>query len=346
MEQKQRILYWDVIKAFAIFLVVWGHCLQYLQVNTERCWESNLCGFIYSFHMPLFMMVSGYFARGIYRKSILENLKHKTIQVLLPSVTTYIVVGLLLIYARHEPWGYGLAKLGVNCLTSYWFLKALYILYVVGILFTSLYRKSKYFAYTATMLLVLLLRNNVEFVHTMSMLPFFLVGMLLYKYENQFWSKQVAVISICILACGVLAFKYDIVDYNMYMHPFQFESRYLYLFAVRTLMGVCASLLCIIVIRNLCNWLKNGIAVRSLAKMGGMTLGIYVYHRELTLLANRFASRVESLNLLGQTTEGGYLFYEYVVCSIAALLFTFISIAIIKILRRNKYSRLIFLGEK
>lgn len=126
--QKGRIIYWDVIKAFAIFLVVWGHCIQFLQVDTEKCWSSYTCGFIYSFHMPLFMLVSGYFARGIYKKSFSENLRQKTIQILLPSVSTYFVVGLLLIYLRHEPWGYGLVKLVFNCFTSYWFLKALYIL--------------------------------------------------------------------------------------------------------------------------------------------------------------------------------------------------------------------------
>lgn len=102
MVQKERIFYWDVIKAFAIFLVVYGHCLQYLQVDTEKCWSSCTFCFIYSFHMPLFMMVSGYFARGIYTKSFADNLKHKTLQILLPSISTYIVVGFMLIYMRHE----------------------------------------------------------------------------------------------------------------------------------------------------------------------------------------------------------------------------------------------------
>lgn len=119
MVQKERIFYWDVIKAFAIFLVVYGHCLQYLQVDTEKCWSSCTSGFIYSFHMPLFMMVSGYFARGIYTKSFADNLKHKTLQILLPSISTYIVVGFMLIYMRHEQWGYGLVKLGMNCFTSF-----------------------------------------------------------------------------------------------------------------------------------------------------------------------------------------------------------------------------------
>lgn len=204
MVQKQRILYWDVIKAFAIFLVVWGHCLQYLQVDTEKCWSSNLCGFIYSFHMPLFMMVSGFFAKSIYKKGFWENIKHKTIQIWLPSVTTYIVVGLLLIYMRHEPWDMGLTKLGWNCFTSYWFLKALYILYIVGICFTFVFRKSKLISIVLSAILLVLLKDNVEFVHCMSMAPFFLIGMFLYKYENLFWKNKVYIAIICLIVCCVM----------------------------------------------------------------------------------------------------------------------------------------------
>lgn len=346
MVQKQRILYWDVIKAFAIFLVVWGHCLQYLQVDTEKCWSSNLCGFIYSFHMPLFMMVSGFFAKSIYKKGFWENIKHKTIQIWLPSVTTYIVVGLLLIYIRHEPWGYGLTKLGWNCFTSYWFLKALYILYIVGICFTFVFRKSKLISIALSAILLVLLNDNVEFVHCMSMAPFFLIGMFLYKCENLFWKNKVYIAIICLIVCCVMGWIYDIVDYNMYMRPFRWDFQSLYLFLIRMIIGTAASFLSIIMIRSFCDILRKGKLVQLLAKIGGMTLGIYVFHREMALLSNRFASRIESLNIFNLSNVGGQIFYEYGICLFATLIFMAISIAIILVLRKNKYTRLIFLGEK
>lgn len=345
MVQKERIFYWDVIKAFAIFLVVYGHCLQYLQVDTEKCWSSCTSGFIYSFHMPLFMMVSGYFARGIYTKSFADNLKHKTLQILLPSISTYIVVGFMLIYMRHERWGYGLVKLGMNCFTSFWFLKALYILYVVGIVFTWIYRKSKYMALVWGISLFILLRDDVEFVHCMSMLPFFLTGMLLYKLEKRFWGNKFKIAFVSAFVCAILCWRYDIVDYNMYMHPFHFDIPSIYLFVIRTLIGIFASLLCIILIRLICDRLGDIGLVRAFAKVGTMTLGIYVFHREIVLLSNRFAARIESLNIFGDS-DMGELFYEYGICLTATLLFMAISILIILILRKNKYSRLIFLGEK
>lgn len=54
-----RILSLDLLKAFAIYLVIWGHAIMHFQPHYE---ESICFLIIYSFHMPLFMMLSGYFA--------------------------------------------------------------------------------------------------------------------------------------------------------------------------------------------------------------------------------------------------------------------------------------------
>jgi fucose 4-O-acetylase-like acetyltransferase len=54
-----RILYIDILKLFAIFLVIWGHAIMHFQPDYD---QSYIFQTIYSFHMPLFMMMSGYFA--------------------------------------------------------------------------------------------------------------------------------------------------------------------------------------------------------------------------------------------------------------------------------------------
>lgn len=53
----ERNVLLDVLKGFAIFLVVMGHAIQYNQVDFDT---NPLFRFIYSFHMPLFMFVSGF----------------------------------------------------------------------------------------------------------------------------------------------------------------------------------------------------------------------------------------------------------------------------------------------
>lgn len=57
---KARLLQIDLLKLFAIALVIWGHCIQYFSYNFYS--EEPVYRIIYSFHMPLFMMISGFFS--------------------------------------------------------------------------------------------------------------------------------------------------------------------------------------------------------------------------------------------------------------------------------------------
>ena len=56
---RERILYIDAIKTVLIFLVIWGHTIQYTNANEGL--GNPIAAFIYSFHMPMFMMLSGMF---------------------------------------------------------------------------------------------------------------------------------------------------------------------------------------------------------------------------------------------------------------------------------------------
>lgn len=58
----QRIAYFDNLKGILIFLVVLGHFLTYLPVMSDSHLLRTIVVFIYSFHMPLFIFVSGLFA--------------------------------------------------------------------------------------------------------------------------------------------------------------------------------------------------------------------------------------------------------------------------------------------
>ncbi len=63
MEKKERDYYFDNLKAVLIFLVVLGHFLLPIHDNAVLVILKRL---IYVFHMPLFVFVSGYFAKTIY----------------------------------------------------------------------------------------------------------------------------------------------------------------------------------------------------------------------------------------------------------------------------------------
>lgn len=58
METKKRIEYIDAAKAIAIMLVIIGHCHWLGAIP-------RLGNLIYTFHMPLFFMVSGFFLKDL-----------------------------------------------------------------------------------------------------------------------------------------------------------------------------------------------------------------------------------------------------------------------------------------
>ena len=78
----KRILYFDALKFFAIWLVVLGHYLQEIDCGSVGSYTNQV---IYTFHMPLFIMISGFFAQKgepSFRNLIIK----KTTTLLLPVI--------------------------------------------------------------------------------------------------------------------------------------------------------------------------------------------------------------------------------------------------------------------
>lgn len=85
----QRLDWIDALKSILIIIVIWGHLIQYYSGETEF-WENSIWEIIYSFHMPLFIFISGYFFKN--KPNLIESLKTKAIQLLLPGLTCAIIL--------------------------------------------------------------------------------------------------------------------------------------------------------------------------------------------------------------------------------------------------------------
>lgn len=90
-----RILWLDALKCFAMFLVIWGHVIQY---GVTDYLENDIHIDIYSFHMPLFMMISGFFAGNIAKYSFGKFLKKKFIQLIFPCIIYGFLCSYIYIY--------------------------------------------------------------------------------------------------------------------------------------------------------------------------------------------------------------------------------------------------------
>lgn len=65
MNNTNRIEYIDILRGFAIFLVVLGHVLE-----KSGLADSTLFYLIYSFHMPLFICISAYVSAYVYHNKL------------------------------------------------------------------------------------------------------------------------------------------------------------------------------------------------------------------------------------------------------------------------------------
>lgn len=97
--EKGRIVYFDFIKGIAISLVILGHCIQYGSgqeyLQGGLFFQNVLFRFIYSFHMPLFMIVSGYFFGVSLKKYTLKEIIAKKVRQLLIPVIIWSIISYL-----------------------------------------------------------------------------------------------------------------------------------------------------------------------------------------------------------------------------------------------------------
>lgn len=86
----RRMAFFDFLKMFAMFMVLWGHAIQHLQ--TSDVWGNIMHKIIYTFHLPLFMMIAGFFCISSMNLNSFTFFKKKGTQLLLPCITWSIIL--------------------------------------------------------------------------------------------------------------------------------------------------------------------------------------------------------------------------------------------------------------
>lgn len=348
---KGRILYWDVIKCLAIFFVVWQHVISFLQPNSVWGGQPDLvASFILSFHMPLFMLVSGYFARSVFYTAVSVMVKRKSIQLLLPSFSSYFFIGILLIILRNEDFTNGMISLIGYCTISFWYLKTLFFFYVFASLVFSSRSSHNVLTFILCLLggLVVLLYSEQfdSYFRFFSMLPYFVAGLLFYRWEEYIFSKKYCFLVVSALLYVLFTSYWATNEYDMYGHPFAMNIQSLKLFLIRTVIGLSGSVFLILFIREICKALENFYVLCVLGKFGTYTLGIYVFSSELVRFLQLYG-RTKLENVF--TFDGTFLnslIYDFLICLPISIIIIMLSVILIKIIRLNRYSRIILLGEK
>lgn len=137
----QRLQSIDILKLFAMFLVLWGHCVQFML--TSHYLDEPAYIYIYSFHMPLFFMISGLFVHSSlpmaadFGKQLLTRAR----QLLLPCLAWGVLMSLGNLVqpmingttSEHSLW--------YTLMWNFWFLKSLFVCFALWLVSILLLRK-------------------------------------------------------------------------------------------------------------------------------------------------------------------------------------------------------------
>ena len=253
-----RLLYIDILKAFTIYLVLWGHAIMHFQPDYK---ESYIFQVIYAFHMPLFMMLSGYFAISSMKMEIVPFIKKKFRQLLLPCISwgvlcwIFISSGLI-----HGEFHLELRKLftgWLGLIDNFWFLKSCFICYFLAWLCWHC-GKFKLFAIACVWFLCMLQGR----FHLNMMFPSFIVGMYLREncYVEDVMLRRIYIFIILFIA---------LLTYKIY-------NQGNIGFIVQLVLGLSGSLSCIGIFKLASNGNLLYQALDVWVAIGQATLGIYV----------------------------------------------------------------------
>lgn len=252
-----RLLYWDTLKGILIILVVLGHCGSAV--------GQNMISLIYAFHMPLFILVSGYFSK---KSDRLNFSGYKRL------IIIYLVFNTL--YLALDIFGgyYSIQRILSPSFALWYILSLIFWRLILQFIPNSMLKKKKIIlivAFCVSMLVGFIpIGTELSFQRTFVFFPFFMVGYYMKQTcvigRIRKWNKIGAVLTI--VTFSVIAFVYLPVFYGNSPYGIDFMqpliTRLLHLIIA---ISLCLSIMVVVPEK-----------MRLVTQLGRYTLLIYLLH--------------------------------------------------------------------
>ncbi|MFT8322624.1 MAG: acyltransferase family protein [Bacillus sp. (in: firmicutes)] len=181
--KQHRDYYFDNAKFLLIFFVVFGHFVQ--SYNEESNGIYALYKVIYTFHMPAFILISGFFAKGIYKQGYIQKYTKKLI-------VPYIIFQL--IYSIFYYYLYGKSTFTLDPLNPHWSLWFLISLFFWNMLLLLFAKIKPFYGLSLSLVLGLAIgfldwtTSYLSLTRTFVFFPLFLIGFYI-KKEHFEWTR-------------------------------------------------------------------------------------------------------------------------------------------------------------
>lgn len=218
---KQRDYYFDNAKFILIFFVVFGHFIQSFINDNQNIY--TLYKVIYTFHMPAFILISGFFAKGIAEKGYIKKYAKKLI-------IPYLIFQL--VYSIFYYFLYGKSTFAVEPLTPHWSLWFLISLFFWNIFLLAFVKLKPIHGILLSFILGLAIgmidwtSSYLSLTRTFVFFPLFLIGF--YMKKDHFASvktKKATILAIVIFTIVFIGFHlFPTVNYQWLFGSKSYEA--------------------------------------------------------------------------------------------------------------------------
>ncbi len=263
----ERDLSFDYLKGILIYLVVLGHSISWFCETYTQNFVYNL---IYSFHMPLFVAISGYFSLSSINNTFLVTLKKKTTRLIFPIICWSLIFFLFDLFVKHKNITF---YLYYTELRKVWYLVCIFALTILfNLIWKCKYKKALTIATIIISFTVLYNYIPIDvLIHfqIIRQMPFFLGGILL--ATNQLWyqrisSRHILILSVSIFLIWLLLFRLNPSNYSI--------NRINYI--IREFIYLSASILMFNLLRKTYFSMLNAQCTKWILLIGRNSLGIYL----------------------------------------------------------------------
>lgn len=349
---KKESFYWDLVKGTAIFLMLWGHCIQYCGLEKVNCFRDSVFKTIYTFHMPVFMLVSGYlFFHSFQKRNLRDLLAHRIQGMLHPIVAATVFSNILTllptyILSNRADFLFGSLFLGID--EYFWFLWAVLYCSVIVAVCGKVTEKPGW-----QFFLMILGGGGILLVPqwntTLFMYPYFVAGFFCAMYRDR------AVRVYKILRFVMLVLFPVLLDYHKQQHLIYFTPMYseelglaasMEIALFRWTIGFVGSIWMLSIMEFLL-WLKDRIPVLESCLLGVSRLGrnsLQIYCLSLPLLTvymrHGYRKIVEIIgcNVFAQNRT----VYDWIFTPALALAWSVVLYYLVVLLKKSKLHGLIF----
>lgn len=353
MIENKRNNFIDVAKGLAIFLMLWGHCIQYCVGGSNVYYFDNaVFKTIYSFHMPLFMLISGYLFSFSFAKRNLKELLARRVQSLVQpiifcSLFNYLFTTVIFQAIRGD---FSVLFNGkwLENLSSLWFLWSVLAASIIVAVVCKICKNLP----SQILLLVLLLPTVAIFPNAkenLAVYPYFVLGFFYGKFKENLPSFVHKLKYLSLPAFPILLYFFEKKHYMPALVPTNGESlgETLGCYGYSLLTGIMGSVFVLTVLefvyRSVIRKSSKYTPFKGLSRLGGKSIQIYAFSVPFlsVYLSLGFPKALSVLGIRNIFVDNFFV-YSFCFTLPLAVLYAFLLYFGIKLLDKVKVTQIMF----